>query len=171
MSKAVFLDRDGTVIKDRGYLDSVDGIELLPTVAKSLKTLSDNGFRLVLITNQSGVGRGRFDLDVVHAQHKRLAELLEPHKVRFELIKTCPHAPDDECDCRKPKPKMLLEAADELGLDLERSWMLGDKPSDVIAGKAAGCRTILFNDQFVEEADFHAETMEDAARIIGILDR
>ncbi len=171
MDKAIFFDRDGTIISDRGYLDTVDGVELLPKVGTALSTMAKKGFKLILITNQSGVGRGRFELAVVHAQHDRLAELLEPFGVAFALIKICPHHPDDACACRKPEPRLLMDSAEELNIDLDRSWMLGDKASDVQAGKAAGCRTILFNDAFVEEADFHAGSMEDAARIISILDR
>jgi D-glycero-D-manno-heptose 1,7-bisphosphate phosphatase len=171
MDKAIFFDRDGTVIPDRGYLDNVEGVELLPKVGPALKKLSEKGFKLILVTNQSGVGRGRFNLDVVHAQHDRLEELLKPYGVTFKRIKICPHAPDENCDCRKPSPRMLMDCAEELNLDLDRSWMLGDKPSDVQAGRGAGCRTILFNDELVDEADFYTDNMDDAVRIITILDR
>ncbi len=171
MNKTIFLDRDGTIIEDHGYLDNAEAIELLPGVGDSLVELVKYGFQLILITNQSGIGRGKFGHDVVQAQNEKLQQLLKPYGIRFISMKYCPHHPDDECNCRKPEPGMILEAAEEENVDLGRSWMLGDKVSDVQAGKKAGCRTILFNELLTEEADYHAESMEDAVRIIKILDR
>ena len=110
-----------------------------------------------------------FDEEVVEKQHKRLAELLEPFGVTFASVKICPHHPDEGCECRKPEPGMLLEAAEDLNIDLDRYWMIGDKPSDVIAGKAVGSRTILFGEQDLEEADYVIDRMDDTASIISIL--
>ncbi len=159
---AVFLDRDGTVVADRGYLSTVDGIELLPDAAEALRRLAQAGFALVLITNQSGIGRGYFGPDVVEAQHRRLQELLEPSGVRFAAIEVCPHAPDQNCDCRKPEATMLKRAAIRLDIDLARSYMVGDKRSDIQAGKAAGCAAVLLGGEY-PEADHCAGTLGEAA--------
>jgi len=140
--RAVFLDRDGTVVVDRGYLDDASGIELLPGAAAALARLTEIGYLLVLVTNQSGVGRGLFSLNTVAAQHRRLRRLLAPAGVDFAAVEVCPHAPQDECSCRKPAPGMLRRAAAQLHLDLSRSFMVGDKEADVQAGLAAGCRSI-----------------------------
>ena len=142
MNKAVFLDRDGTVVVDRGYLADPAGLELLPGVPEALVALRKAGFKLVLVTNQSGIGRGHFSRAAVDQQHRRLAQLLAPHGIGFDGVFVCPHRPDEGCTCRKPSPEMLRAAAADLGLELKASFMVGDKGSDVVAGRAAGCRTV-----------------------------
>ena len=141
-NKAIFLDRDGTIIEDYAYNSSPDRICLLPGVAGGLATLQDRGFLLVVVTNQSGIGRGYFGAEIVDAQHRRLTEILAAAGVRLAAVYYCPHGPEDACVCRKPSPGMLVQAARELAIDLENSWMIGDKDSDVQAGKKAGCRGI-----------------------------
>ena len=145
----IFLDRDDTIVPDRDHLDNVEGIELLEGAGEALRAMKDLGFELVLITNQSGIGRGYFPESMVHAQHERLSQLLSEYGVAFEAIRFCPHTPMDGCDCRKPRPGMLLDAGRELGSDFDRSWMIGNSESDVAAGQAAGCRTI----QITSEVD------------------
>ncbi|MFA4944195.1 MAG: HAD family hydrolase [Lentisphaeria bacterium] len=140
--RAVFLDRDGTLIPDHGYLATVEGVNLLPGAGEALRRLHDAGFLLVLVTNQSGIGRGYFSRELLHAQHERLQELLTPHGVPLAAIDYCPHLAADACDCRKPQPGMLRRAAAALALDLRHSFMVGDKESDVAAGHAAGCRAV-----------------------------
>jgi D-glycero-D-manno-heptose 1,7-bisphosphate phosphatase len=142
MHKTIFLDRDDTIVPDRGHLDNVEGIELLAGAGRALQALRDLGFKLVLVTNQSGIGRGWFPESIVHAQHDRLHELLENYGVVFDAIRFCPHKPDEGCACRKPMPGLLLDAGRELGTDFECSWMIGNSESDIGAGRAAGCRTI-----------------------------
>jgi D-glycero-D-manno-heptose 1,7-bisphosphate phosphatase len=139
---AVFLDRDGTIVVDKEYLATTEGIELLPRAAEGLAALAGMGYVLVLVTNQSGVGRGYFPAAMVQAQYLRLQELLAPHRVHLAGMEFCPHGPDDGCACRKPRPGMLLTAARTLGLDCAASFMIGDKEADVEAGRAAGCRTL-----------------------------
>jgi len=165
MAAAVFVDRDGTIIVDKHYLADADGVELLANSGEGLRAIQDQGFCLVLVTNQSGVGRGWFDTDTVAAQHVRLRELLVPHGVQFAAIKVCPHVPDDGCECRKPHPLKLIEAAQELKLDLAASFMIGDTPADVEAGRAAGCRTICIGTE--ASADHQANDLLAAAGIIG----
>jgi histidinol-phosphate phosphatase family protein len=157
MSRTIFLDRDDTIVPDRHYLDNVEGIELLEGAGQALRRMQDLEYQLVLVTNQSGIGRGYFPESIVHGQHARLATLLEPYGVRFETIRFCPHTPDDRCNCRKPEPGMLLDAGRELGTDFSRSWMIGNSEADVEAGVAAGCRSI----QIVGGVD-----LAQAARII-----
>jgi len=140
--KTVFLDRDDTIVPDRVYLDNVEGIELLEGAGEALLRLKRLGFKLVLVTNQSGIGRGYFPESVVAEQHARLERLLERFGVRFDAIRHCPHTPEEGCECRKPRPGMLLDAGHELGTDFSRSWMIGNSETDVAAGRAAGCRGI-----------------------------
>ena len=143
MRKAVFVDRDGTVIVERSYLGSVDGVELVPGAGAALAALRESGYDLVLVTNQSGIGRGYFPAEIVQAQNQRLSELLAPFGVFFADVEICPHAPGELCLCRKPEPGLVLTAAEKLGVELRASFMIGDKPTDVVAGKRAGCRTVF----------------------------
>lgn len=140
---AVFLDRDGTVIEERDYLSDPAGVALLPGATEGLARLRDLGLPLVLVTNQSGVGRGYFGGDAVERVHGRLIDLLAGHGVRLSAIYSCPHAPGDGCACRKPLPGLLHRAADELNLDLARSFVIGDKPCDIQLGLAVGATTVL----------------------------
>ena len=161
---AVFVDRDGTVIHDRAYLDNVEGVELLPGAAQALSALSEAGFLLVLATNQSGIGREFFTAETVVRQHRRLSQLLAPYGVAFADIQICPHTPADRCSCRKPEPGMLLRASRKLGVELSRSFMVGDKISDVEAGRRAGCRTVLLDRTCDGEADARAADLLAAAQ-------
>ena len=171
MNKTIFIDRDGVAIEDKGYLDNVEGVELMPGFADALKTFRERGFKLVIITNQSGIGRGKFNAEVVEQQHARITELLKEFRVTIDLFKVCPHAPEDECDCRKPNTLLFEEAGQELLIDFEKSWMIGDKPSEIQAGKQMGCRSILFNGETHCDADFFTENWPDTAQVISILDR
>ena len=159
---AVFLDRDGTLIPDTGYLDNVAGVRLLPGVGPALAALARAGFALVVVTNQSGIGRGLIRAEIVEQQHERLRELLRPNGVELAAVEYCPHAPDAGCACRKPRPGMLLRAAARLRLELKASFMVGDKTADVAAGQAAGCRTIFLGTT-AAEADFNAPDVPAAA--------
>ena len=140
---AVFLDRDGTLIFDRHYLADPDGVELFPGAARVLRELQDGGFAVVVITNQSGVGRGLISPQQLDAVHRELNRQLEEKGAALEAIYACPHTPQDGCDCRKPGTALLERAARQLGLDLASSYMIGDKPSDIRAALAAGATPIL----------------------------
>ena len=148
--RAVFLDRDGVLIEDTGYPDDPATIRLLPGVGPALGTLRDAGWRLVVVSNQSGIARGKFTLERLREIHDRLRELLVAQGVFLDALYFCPHHPQGSstpfavpCDHRKPEPGMLRSAAVALGLDLPACWMIGDKESDVEAGHAAGCRSVL----------------------------
>ena len=138
---AVFLDRDGTLMEDTGYVADPAHVALLPGVVEALTRLKAAGFRLVIITNQSGIGRGYFTVQAYETVHARFVELAGAHL--FDATYYCPDHPDIPSDRRKPAPGMLLEAAHDLDLDLPRSWMIGDREGDVLAGLAAGTRSIL----------------------------
>ena len=141
--RAVFFDRDGTIIHDLGYPRDPDAVRLLPGAGEALAELQRHGYRLVLVSNQSGVGRGLLSQKDVERVHRQLVACMSRYEVRLDGAYYCFHAPWQRCDCRKPSPGLLFRAARELHVDLTRSFMVGDKSSDVEAGRRAGCRTIL----------------------------
>lgn len=140
MKQAVFMDRDGTLIREKKYLSRPDQVELFPGVGSALKSLRRSGYLLFLVTNQSGVGRGYFSLDDVASVHRRLLRDLAPDRVRFEKIYVAPEAPEAPSPGRKPSPHFLFDARDEFGLDLARSFMIGDKLIDLQCGWNAGVK-------------------------------
>jgi D,D-heptose 1,7-bisphosphate phosphatase len=138
---AVFLDRDGTLMEDTGYVADPAHVAILPGVREALRRLKAADFKLVVITNQSGIGRGYFTVAEYEAVHAQLVALLG--EGIFDGVYFCPEHPDVATPRRKPGPGMLQEAARDLDLDLARSWMIGDRESDLGAGLAAGARSIL----------------------------
>ncbi len=152
MNKAVFLDKDGTLIKDIPYNADPDKIILEDTVAEALGRLQAAGFLLIVISNQAGIAHGFFGEMALQGVETRLRSLLAETNVSLDGFYFCPHHPDGKlpeystaCSCRKPSPGMLLQAASDHHIDLGRSWMVGDILHDVEAGSRAGCRTILIN--------------------------
>ena len=150
--RAVFLDKDGTLIVDVPYNVDPALIRLAPGAEAGLTRLHAAGYALVVITNQSGVARGRFGVEALEPVERRLRELLAAVGVPLAGFRFCPHHPAGSvpeyaiaCDCRKPAPGMLLRAATDLGIDLHRSWFVGDILNDVEAGRRAGCRTVLLD--------------------------
>lgn len=139
-ARAVFLDRDGTLIQERNYLHRPEEVELVPGVGPALRCLMTAGYRLILVTNQSGVGRGYFTLADVEAVHAHLAGLMAAQGVRFDRVYTAPEAPDQPSRGRKPSPQFLFDARDEFGLDLAACYMIGDKFIDLETGWNAGLR-------------------------------
>jgi len=140
---AVFLDRDGTVIVDKHYLHDPNDVELLPGAAKGMRRLADLGLRLVLISNQSGVGRGYFGRGDVERVHGRLLDLLEPHGVSLDALYVCPHAPDEGCRCRKPEPGLFEQTGERYGMEFKGVPAVGDSVRDLVACVAAGCEPHL----------------------------
>ena len=143
MIKAVFLDRDGTIIYEKPgvYLSSPKQVHLYKSTKPALELLCQNGFKLFIVSNQSGIGRGYFTEKEVNAVHAHLQKLLKP--ARIEEIVFCPHAPDEHCTCRKPQPQMGLKLIKKYHVDTANSYMIGDKKADVEFGKAIGCKTVL----------------------------
>ena len=167
MNRAVFLDRDGTVIEHVHYLRDPAAVTIPEGAAGALKQLHESGFLLVLVSNQSLVGRGLGTIEDVEAVNARTVELLARESVTLDAVKYCPHTPEDGCPCRKPQPGMLLEAAKELDIDVARSAMIGDNPTDVEAGRNAGCGlNILLASEDAGIDCARAGDLAEAARII-----
>ncbi|MFL6449783.1 MAG: D-glycero-alpha-D-manno-heptose-1,7-bisphosphate 7-phosphatase [Bryobacteraceae bacterium] len=138
----IFLDRDGTVIHDTGYIGDPELVQFMPAVLPALRHFQQAGYQLVVVSNQSGIGRGVITQQQYELVAQRIAELLREHDISTATY-YCPHSPDERCRCRKPNPYLLLRAARDLDIDLTRSYMIGDRLTDVEAGAAAGCKTIL----------------------------
>lgn len=143
MKKAVIFDRDGTLIIDKIYLNDPDQIEYLPRVFEALGKLRDAGFEFAIATNQSGVARGIVSLENLAEIHRRMTVAFAEHGIEFKGYYYAPYSVESNHPLRKPNPGMLEQAAKENGFDLRKSWMIGDRLSDIEAGHRAGCRTIL----------------------------
>jgi D-glycero-D-manno-heptose 1,7-bisphosphate phosphatase len=148
--RAVFLDRDGTINEEVGHLGKIEKMIIYPDSSAAIRMLNEAGFKVVLITNQAGVARGYFDEDTVKKVNEHLMTELALDGAKIDAAYFCPHHPefgnDDyrkNCDCRKPEPGMLIRAANDLNIDLSASFMVGDTAKDIVAGKKAGCRTVL----------------------------
>jgi D-glycero-D-manno-heptose 1,7-bisphosphate phosphatase len=152
MNKAIFIDKDGTLIEDVPYNVNPDLVRFTAGAFEALRMLKDNGYLLIMVSNQSGVARGYFTEDALEKLKVKLQEMLSKSGVPFDDLLFCPHHPDGTvsrysvlCECRKPRPGMILQAAKKFDIDLSESWMIGDILHDVEAGNHAGCRTILIN--------------------------
>ncbi len=168
------LDRDGTLIVERNYLSEPNEVELIPGTIEALRELSRLGFGLVVITNQSGIGRGYFDETQLAGIHDRLTDLLAGEGISLAGIYYCPHLPEDLCRCRKPQPKLLELASAQLEFDPRQSFVIGDQACDIDLGRSAGATTILVQTgygrqvaaQKLTSPDYVAHDLRDAARII-----
>ena len=141
MNKAIFLDRDGTINVDFGYVYKTEELELLPGVAEALRIFQELGYLLIVITNQSGIGRGYFTLEDAEQFNQALAQELEKHGVILNDFYTCPHVPEEHCECRKPSPFMVTEAMKKYEIDPSQSYMFGDKKSDTECGERSGVKS------------------------------
>ena len=152
--KAIFLDRDGTINKYVGFLRNIDDFELIDGVSEAIKKINESGYLAIVVTNQPVIARGEVTIEQLNEIHNKMETLLGKDGAYLDAIYYCPHHPHKgyegeipelkiDCDCRKPKPGMLLKAADNFNIDLTKSWMIGDSENDVLAGKAAGCKTEL----------------------------
>jgi len=145
MNKAVFLDRDGVLIKDTNYPGDPETIVFLPKIAQAIRMLNDKGYTVVVVTNQSGVARGYFPEENVKRIHGKIAEKVCEAGARIDRFYYCPHHPDENCSCRKPKPGLLLQAQKDFDIDFARSYLISDSESDMAAGRSVGCKTILLS--------------------------
>lgn len=139
----VFLDRDGTINEEMGYINHLSRFVLLPRTGAAIKRLNDAGVKVVVVTNQSGAARGYFPSSLVEEVHAHLENLLAAAGARLDGIYTCLHGPEDGCACRKPEPGLLLQAAQDLHLDLSRSYLVGDRHIDIRTAARAGVKGIL----------------------------
>jgi D-glycero-D-manno-heptose 1,7-bisphosphate phosphatase len=167
-NKAVFLDRDGVIVVPR-FRDGrsfaphrLDEYRFYPDAARSLSRLKEAGYLLIVVTNQPDVGKGLISARTLNAMHRRLREELP-----IEQVKVCAHRQDENCACRKPAPKLLLDAANEFNIDLAQSFMVGDRGTDVEAGRAAGCRTVFidlgYSESKPKNATFTVNSIGEAA--------
>ena len=151
MNKAVFLDRDGVIIKEPPYYaHKIDQLELIPKSAEAIRLLNESGFKVIVVSNQAGVARGYYQEKDIQIYNNEMKRQLEEKGARIVAIYYCPHHPEAtiekykiDCECRKPKPGMLIQAEKDLDLNLKLSFLIGDKISDIEAGCRAGCKTIL----------------------------
>lgn len=165
--KAIFLDRDGTINKYVGFLRNIEDFELLPGVAEAIKRINESGYLAIVITNQPVIARGEVTWEQLDEIHNKMGTLLGQEGSYLDDIYFCPHHPDKgfegeipelkiNCDCRKPKPGLLIKAAEDFNIDLSRSWMVGDGKNDILAGKNAGCKTALIgSEDFGQEMTIH----------------
>lgn len=173
MNKAVFLDRDGTVIIDPEdeRVDRLHKINLFPDSVDALKLLADLDYKVIMITNQAGIAEGRLNEAKFLVINDKVIELLESSGVNILKTYMCPHVAANNCECRKPKPIMILDAARDFDIDLTNSWMIGDHNSDVLAGIAAGTKTILVKTankpDKAPEATYTAPSLLDAIQYIA----
>lgn len=180
---AVFLDRDGTLNEEVGYVDSLDKLRIIPVAYEAVRLLNAHQMLAVVVTNQSGVARGFFDEAFVHTVHAYMDALFRFHGARIDAFYFCPHHPEGrepyrmQCPCRKPEPGLLKRASEELDIDLTRSWMIGDMAKDVLAGQRAGAKGVIVKtghptgtDNMAATADYVArDVLEAVVHIIGKL--
>ncbi|MBN1968000.1 MAG: D-glycero-beta-D-manno-heptose 1,7-bisphosphate 7-phosphatase [Candidatus Delongbacteria bacterium] len=180
MNKAIFLDRDGTINIEVDYLHHSEKFVFEDTVLETLSKCKQLGYLLIVVSNQSGVGRGYYSEDDVNSLHRHVNEMTKEYGFSFDDFYFCPHHPEKalgkykiDCDCRKPKPGMIIEAVKKFSIDLEKSYMIGDKKSDIEAGKAVGMKTILVGSGYGEKTkenynnyDFYAEKLVDILEFI-----
>ena len=172
MNTIIFLDRDGTIIVDPEdeRVDNENKIKLFPDTIEALKLLADNDISVILITNQAGIAEGRISIQDFDRINNKVIEALVPSGIKILKTYLCPHAPDDNCECRKPKPKLLLEAARDFNIDVKKAYMVGDRASDIFAGINAGAKTVLVKTANIpveaKEATYTAPTLLDAVMYI-----
>ena len=151
MDKAVFFDRDGTLNVDGHYIYRIEDFKWMPDAAEAIRYCHDKGYLVIVVTNQSGVARGYYTEDDVHALHEYMNDELQRLGTSIDAFYYCPHHPEAkiekyriDCDCRKPNPGMVLKACHDFGIDMSKSYMIGDKKRDVECGERAGVRGILY---------------------------
>jgi histidinol-phosphate phosphatase family protein len=166
------LDRDGTIAPDVPYCSREEDFELYPGAGAAIKLFKDNGFKVVVITNQSGLARGYFTEETLGEIHNKLRTELKGFGVEIDAIYYCPHHPNDGCDCRKPGTALFRRAAHEMGIDIGASFLIGDSPMDIRAGRALGCRTVMLTTgtgmggSIADSPDFVAADLAEAAVLV-----
>jgi D-glycero-D-manno-heptose 1,7-bisphosphate phosphatase len=152
--KAVFFDRDGVLNKERkDYVKSVDELEIFENIGEIIKKLKNNGFKIIVITNQSAINRNLTNDKKIIEIHNSIQKFLKNYNTSIDRFYYCPHLPNENCDCRKPKSGLLIKAASDMDIDLQSSWMVGDNDTDIIAGENVGCKSIkIKNNHELENA-------------------
>jgi D-glycero-D-manno-heptose 1,7-bisphosphate phosphatase len=148
--KAVFLDRDGIINEDFGYVGKIEDFKFRDGIFEVLRNLEEKGYLLFIVTNQSGIGREYYTEEDFFDVMKYAKSELKKENINLKDFAYCPHTPNDSCDCRKPNPGMILDLANKYNINLKESWMVGDKQSDVEAGKNAGVNTLLIRENIFD---------------------
>jgi|SaaInlLV_10m_DNA_2_1039722.scaffolds.fasta_scaffold26702_2 D-glycero-D-manno-heptose 1,7-bisphosphate phosphatase len=170
--KAIFLDRDGVINKEKNYLYKKEDFEFIDGVFEACKYFQEVGYQLIVVTNQSGISRGYYQEEDFHKITEWMLEQFESQSIKILDVFFCPHGPESTCNCRKPKPGMLLEAKEKYNIDMQYSWMIGDKEADIGAANAAEVKnTILVKtgheiDEVNSNAKFILKSMQDTIEII-----
>jgi len=176
--KAVFLDRDGTINKYVGFLRNIDEFDLIDGVADAIKMINNSGYLAIVVTNQPVIARGEVKLGELQEIHNKMETLLGFHGAYLDGIYFCPHHPHKgydgeipelkfDCDCRKPKPGLLIQAAKDYNIDLTNSWMIGDNENDIKAGKAADCYTGLIGENDYDQNIRGVSLLDVITKVIG----
>jgi D-glycero-D-manno-heptose 1,7-bisphosphate phosphatase len=153
--RAIILDRDGTIVRDHHYLDDPRLLQFLPGAAAALRQFRERGHPIIIVTNQSGVGRGRLTLERMHEINERFVQMVEEIGAGVDRLYSCPHKPEDDCECRKPKTKLVLDGAAAVGFEPAHSVVIGDKSSDIALGRNLQAVTMLVsNDGRAYDADW-----------------
>jgi D-glycero-D-manno-heptose 1,7-bisphosphate phosphatase len=174
--RAIILDRDGTIVRDHHYLDDPRLLQFLPGAAEALRQFSERGHPIIIVTNQSGVGRGRLTLERMHEINARFIRMVEEIGATIDRLYSCPHKPEDDCECRKPKTKLVLDGAAALGFEPAHSVVIGDKSSDIALGRNVEALTMLVSEdgraadgEWVEP-DYVIRDLLEAVRIVATLE-
>jgi D-glycero-D-manno-heptose 1,7-bisphosphate phosphatase len=173
MKKALFLDRDGVINKEHDYVHKIEEFEFIEGVFEALQSAQAKGYLLIVITNQSGIGRGYYGEDDFFKLSEWMVEVLRDRGIHIDRIYHCPHAPDEGCDCRKPETGMIERAVKEFDIDLEKSWLVGDKESDIKAAVNAGIphHILVRSGHDIDEGKTAAkhvcDTLDEAVRLLG----
>jgi len=189
MKRAVFIDRDGTISEEVGYINHASRFRLFPYAASAIRYLNENGWLAILVTNQAGVARGYFSEEMIQTVHAAMTRELETKGARLDAIYYCAHHPSVgelpyrfDCDCRKPKPGLISRAARDFDIDLNHSWMIGDRYSDIELARNAGLKSAFVlsgygrgewehqRDKWIETPDLLAENLLEAVQLIGSRD-
>jgi len=164
--KAVFLDRDGTIARDVPYCSRPEDFELLPGVAAGVRELNQHGFKVVVVTNQSGIARGYFSEQMLASIHEKMQKELAKHGAHIDAIYYCPHHPDENCDCRKPKPEMVFKAALDLDIDLSQSYVIGDNQIDMELANKSRCKAGIQISSQANTSGSSAGSFKEAVELI-----
>ncbi len=174
MNKAVFLDRDGVINEEVNYLSKVKEFKFIKNVIEALKLLSKTGFKIIIITNQSGINRGYFTVEDLKRIHEYMLKEFKKESIRIDKIYVCPHRPDENCNCRKPKTGLLIKASEDFNINISKSYFIGDKTVDIETGKNANCKTILVktgyggsDNNYKVKPDFIEDDLIEAVKVIN----
>jgi D,D-heptose 1,7-bisphosphate phosphatase len=171
-NRAIFLDRDGTVAPDVKYCRRPEDFNLFPDAGEAVKLLNNHGFKVIIITNQSGIARGYFTEQTLGRIHQKMIDELNLHGAKLDAIYYCPHHPDDGCECRKPKTALFRQAAQEMDIEFSLSYVIGNSSLDIKAGKTMCCKTVLVTTGSKQEfdklipSDYVADSLIQATRWI-----